>query len=126
MQKELSKTVLIIEDEKSYRDILSDKLGREGFDIVEANNGQEGFETALKLHPDLIILDIEMPIVNGLTMLEKLREDSWGSKAKVIILTTYQDTDKISKAMNLGTYDYFVKTEIEIETLVEKIKEKLN
>lgn len=125
MKKEINKTILIVEDEESYRKILLDKLGREGFNVVEANNGKEGLETALKIHPDLIILDIEMPLVNGLTMLEKLREESWGSKAKVIILTTYQETDKISKAVNLETYDYFVKTEIEIETLVEKIKEKL-
>lgn len=125
MKKEINKTILIVEDEESYRKILLDKLGREGFNVVEANNGKEGLEKALKIHPDLILLDIEMPLVNGLTMLEKLREESWGSKAKVIILTTYQETDKISKAVNLETYDYFVKTEIEIETLVEKIKEKL-
>lgn len=126
MKKETTKTILIVEDEKSYQDILLDKLGREGFNVVGAGNGQEGFKIAMDLHPDLIILDIEMPIVNGLAMLEKLRQEPWGAEAKVIMLTTYQDTDKISKAMNLGTYDYFVKTEIDIEDLVNTIKKKLS
>ena len=123
MEKE--KIILIVEDENTYRDLLLDKLGREGFSVVGASNGKEGFETAIKLHPDLIILDIEMPLVDGLDMLEKLRKDEWGSTANVIVLSAYQDTDKISKSMTLGTYDYFIKTEVEMETLIGRIKEKL-
>ncbi len=125
MEKEKQKIILVVEDESSYQDILLDKLSRSGFKVIGARNGKEGLETAIKLRPDLILLDIEMPLLNGLTMLEKLRQEDWGSTVKVILLSAYQDTDKISEAMDLGAYDYFVKTEIEIETLVEKIKEKI-
>ncbi len=118
-------TILIIEDEVSLRNALRDKFTREGFRIIEAKNGEEGLETALREHPALILLDIVMPKMDGMTMLSKLREDTWGKDAKVIMLTNLSDSEKIAESGEKGVYDYLVKSDWKIEDLVHKVKERL-
>lgn len=120
------KTILVIEDEVSMRDALKDKLAREGFSTLEARNGQEGLAIALKEHPDMILLDIIMPVMDGMTMLKKLREDSWGKNAKVILLTNLRSNEKTVEAIELGSYNYLVKTDWRIEDVVAKVQEELN
>ena len=120
------KTILIIEDEASYRQILSEKLKLEGFDIITANNGEEGFSMAIEKHPDLIISDIQMPLMNGLEMLKKIRIDEWGKNAKIMILTAFDDTVNISNAVELEAFEYIVKANTEIEDLVQRVKKKLS
>ncbi|MBI5221908.1 MAG: response regulator [Candidatus Magasanikbacteria bacterium] len=122
---ENKKTILIVEDEVSLLNALRDKLTREGFVTLEAKNGEEGLEVALREHPDLILLDIIMPVMDGMTMLSKLRNDSWGKKVKVIILTNLSDTEKVSAAMAKGTFDYLVKADWKLEEVIVKIKERL-
>ena len=119
------KTVLIVEDEAPMQLALNDILVFEGFSVLEAKNGEEGLEMALKEHPDLILLDILMPQMNGLVMLKKLREDEWGKKAEVIILTNYDEKEYVATALENNTYDYFIKTDIKITEVIKKIKEKL-
>ncbi len=118
-------TILIVEDEVSMLNALRDKLTHEGFSILEAKNGEEGLATALRDHPDMILLDVIMPVMDGLTMLAKLREDSWGKDAKVIILTNLSDTEKVSAAMAKGTFDYLVKSDWKLEEVVKKVRERL-
>lgn len=120
-----SKIILVVEDEKSLRGALCDKLKREGFIALEAKNGKEGLEIALSKHPDLILLDIVMPVMDGMAMFKKLRENIWGKNAKVIMLTNLNDPGNVAEAIGWGSYDYFVKSDWKIESLVEKIKEKL-
>lgn len=117
--------VLIVEDEGSLRDAMKDKLNHDGFEVIVAKNGEEGLERALNDHPDMIILDIVMPKMDGLTMLKNLREDGWGKTSKVIMLTNLSDNAKVAEAMQNDTFDYFVKSDIKMEEIVEKIKEKL-
>ena len=119
------KTILIVEDEEPMQLALKDILAFEGFSVLEAKNGAEGLEVALKEHPDLILLDILMPQMNGLVMLKKLREDEWGKKAEVIILTNYDEKEYVATALENNTYDYFIKTDIKITEVIKKIKEKL-
>lgn len=120
--------ILIVEDESDLREALVDKLTREGFDAREARNGEEGLELALKEHPDLILLDIVMPKMDGMTMLKRLREENeWGKKVHVILLTNLSATDeKIIKAMmeNEPSY-YLVKSDWKIGDVVKKVKETL-
>ena len=78
------KKVLVVEDERTLRDALVKKLSKEEFTVLSAKDGKEGLDTALAEHPDLILLDILMPKMNGIEVLQKLREDEWGAKAKVI------------------------------------------
>ncbi|MEK7202707.1 MAG: response regulator [Patescibacteria group bacterium] len=119
------KTILIIEDEESLRNALCDKITREGFLTLEAKNGEQGLEIALAKHPDLILLDILMPIMDGLTVLKKLGEDEWGREAKVIMLTNLSDTENVAVAAEHGSRDYLVKSYWKIEDVVAKVKEKL-
>ncbi len=120
-----NKKILIIEDERPILNALHDKLTREGFPILEAQNGKDGLEIALREHPDLILLDIVMPVMDGMTMLRELRKDSWGKDARVVVLTNLSDNEKIGEAISSGAYDYLVKTDWKIEDVVSKIRERL-
>ncbi len=122
---ENKKTILIVEDERPLREALHDKLTRAGFSTLEAENGEEGLEVSLREHPDLILLDIVMPKMDGMTMLKKLREDKWGKDAKVIILTNLSDLENISEAVIQGSYEYILKSDWRIEDVIAKVRELL-
>ena len=121
----MAKTILIIEDEVVLADALKDKLTREGYNILKAKNGEEGLAAALARHPDMILLDILMPKMDGLTVLKKLREDNWGKSVQVIIFTNFTEIEKISEALSNKVTDYLVKANWDIDAIAQKIKEKL-
>lgn len=120
------KRILIVEDEKAIRKSMTYQLSKHNFNILEAGDGVEGLKVALKEHPDLLLLDILMPEMDGMEMLEKLREDSWGKNAPVMLLTNVADTTKIAEAVNLGVHDYLVKSDWQPDDVVKKIKKKLH
>ncbi|MCX6716850.1 MAG: response regulator [Candidatus Taylorbacteria bacterium] len=125
------KVVLIAEDEATLRGAIKDELTREGISVIEAKNGEEGLRIALSEHPDLIMIDILMPKMDGLAMLKKLREDPWGKNVDFIILTNVSDFDEISRAMKVSevkdheSFEYLIKSDVKIEDVVEKVKKKL-
>ncbi len=126
MTSKLGKKILIVEDEAPLRNAVSDILSFEGFEVFQAKNGQEGLDTAIKEHPDLILLDLMMPVMDGLTMLEKLRNDQeYGKNAAVILLTNINDPEKVAMATEAGSYDFLVKSDWNIEDVVKKIKMRL-
>lgn len=125
MSTNKNKIILVAEDEEPLRRVLNDILSFEGYQVIEAVNGEEGLERVLKEHPDLILLDIVMPKMNGLAMLKKLRADDWGKTASVIILTNLSDNDEVIKAAESEGIPYFVKTDIKINEVIDKVKEKL-
>lgn len=120
------KKILVIEDEKPLMLALHDKLTHEGFHILEAGDGEEGLRLALENHPDLILLDIVMPTMDGMTMLKKLREDTWGKTVPIIVLTNLSDETKITESMRNNVYDYLIKANWKLEDLVQKVREKLS
>ena len=122
---QIKKTGLIVEDEPSLQSALGDHFSREGISVLSAKNGQEGLEVALREHPGVILLDIVMPVMDGMTMLTKLREDVWGKDAHVILLTNLVDNKEIVEAMKTGVFDYLVKSDWKIDDVVEKVKQKL-
>lgn len=126
INEEKEKKILIVEDETPLRNALGDKLNRAGFSVLEARNGEEGLEVATREHPDLILLDVVMPVMSGMAMFKQLRQDAWGKSAKVIMLTNLNDADNIAGAMEQGSYDYFIKSDWKIEDIVQKVKERLN
>jgi len=119
------KTILIIEDEKAITKVLRDKIASEGYRVLDAGNGEEGLWAALAEHPDLILLDILMPRMNGMDSLKKLREDEWGAKVPVMILSNVNDDGRVAEAMKHGTFDYLVKADHTLDEIVEKVKTKL-
>ena len=94
--------ILIVEDDQSLLQALTLRLERENFKIISARDGEDGLEQAKNLHPDLILLDIIMPRMDGITMLKKLRTDEWGKKVSVIILTNLSDAEKEADAIEQG------------------------
>jgi len=123
---ENSKTILVIEDEVSLNNALSMILEKNQFTVLKAKNGQEGLAIALSKHPDLILLDLLMPVMDGMTMLKELRKDNWGSMVPVFILTNDGDVDKATEAVTAGAYAYLIKSNWNLTDVVAKIKEKLS
>lgn len=121
------KRILIIEDEMPLRGALREFLIREGFAVLEAENGEKGLEIATREHPDLILLDIVMPHMDGMTMLSFLRKDAWGKTVPVIILTNLSATDekRNSDITELLPSFYLIKSDWKLEDLLEKIQECL-
>lgn len=122
----LSKKILIIDDETDLLQVLTDTLTSEGFSVLGAKNGEEGLALALKEHPDLILLDIIMPVMDGMTMLYELRKDPWGNSVPVILLTNLSDAERVAEALRLRVYDFLVKSDWKLKDLVTKIKEKFS
>ena len=121
----VSKKILIIENELATRKVLADKLIRENFFVIQASNGQDGLELALKEHPDLILLDVFMPKMNGLEVINALHKDKWGKHVPVLILSNLSDDSKMLASIKHGHYDYLIKTNHNLATIVEKIKSRL-
>lgn len=117
--------LLIIEDEQALSSLLADKFRADGFEVMLASDGQEGLKLALDWKPDIILLDIIMPKMDGMTMLHKLREHEDGKKVQVILLTNLSDTDKVYDAMSHGVFDYLVKSNWEIDDLVREVRAKM-
>ena len=121
-------TILVIEDEPSLKNALIDKFSSEGFAMLEAKNGEEGLALALQDQPDLILIDIMMPKMDGMTMFKKLREaNEWGKHVPVIILTNLSSTDegRMKDVTDLEPAFYLVKTDWKIEDIVAKVRDRL-
>lgn len=119
------KKILIIEDEKSLAEALRDKITSNGYQVIIANDGEEGLRAAKSEDPDLILLDIILPKKDGMTVLEELRGTDWGSGIPVIILTNLLDGDKVISALKAGVRDYLIKSDWKINDVVKLIKEKI-
>ncbi len=121
-----NKTVLIIEDEPSQLELLAETFEEIGLIVILAHNGEEGWKFAQKEKPDLIILDILMPKIDGITLLKKLRQEPWGQAIPVIILTNLSTTETINVAQQQKVNEYLIKTDWKIEDVVKKVKRILN
>src|SRR3989338_10403638 len=120
---EKKQTILIVEDEASYRHTLSEKLNMEGFETLVASDGWEGLFVAKEKHPDLILLDLKMPKMDGMQMAKSLRQDDWWKTAKIMILTNFPDLNQVKEAVEVEIFQYIIKSDIKLETLVQKIRD---
>jgi DNA-binding response OmpR family regulator len=120
-----ARTILIVEDDTELREALKTALTYEKFNVLVADNGETGLGMALDKHPDLILLDVIMPRMDGLETLKRLREDAWGKKAPVIIMTVLDDLEKIAEVVSAGGDEYVIKSDVTLGTLVGKIKARL-
>lgn len=118
-------TVLIIEDEMDIRRLLKNKFVNGGINVLEAENGKVGLETALSHHPDVILLDILMPIMDGLVMLKELRSSEYGKDVPVIILTNLEKTKSVTESLGNDSRDYFMKSDLAPDDIANLINKKL-
>jgi len=119
------KTILVVEDEAALQEVLLEVLTSEGYKVLQGKNGQEGLALALKHHPDLIILDIIMPRMDGMKLLQQLRKDAWGKGVQVMVLTNVSDTKSVYDAMSYLVDTYFIKSDMDLEDLAQKVKTQL-
>jgi DNA-binding response OmpR family regulator len=124
----LNINVLLVEDDSFLRDISSRKLTKEGFTVYEAVDGEQAVLGASKVKPDIILLDIILPIYDGFQILEKIRSNPNPevSKTPIIMLSNLGQDNDIKRAMDMGANDYLVKAHFTTEEIVEKIKSHLN
>jgi DNA-binding NtrC family response regulator len=119
----MKKTILIIDDEPEIVELLTEFVKQLGHSALSASNGLQGLETATSQNPDLIISDINMPKMNGLEMLEKIKAS--GNSTPVILFTAFSDTQKIKTAWKLGAFD-FVEKPIDFSALQKIIDKALH
>ena len=120
----MTKTVLLVEDDRILSGMYQKLLSNNGYVVNIATDGKDGLNLALRDHPDLILLDIRMPKMDGMTLLKNLRADEWGKAAKVIILTNLTADEQILKGVvdDHPTY-YLVKSDTKPEEVLEHVKE---
>ena len=120
-------TILIAEDEPDLREALATALSNEGFKVLPAADGEEALNLALAEHPDLIMLDLHMPKLDGHGVLKGLRQDDWGKTVYVLVLTAFSDVESMSNTVMEGgvNMEYLVKTDWKLDGVIGKVKEKL-
>ncbi|MCL5666937.1 MAG: response regulator [Patescibacteria group bacterium] len=119
--------ILIVEDELYLLNVLSDKFKREGFRVAKASNGEKGLQMAIKNKPDLILLDIVMPLVDGVTMIKRMRADERIAHIPVIIISNLSEVERITEVLGAktGVIEYLVKSHWSLEGVVRKVEETL-
>ena len=122
-----NKKILIIEDKEAMQKAISEAFVNQEFTTLTANDGEEGLAVSLREHPDLILLDILMPKMDGMIMLQKLRQDEWGKGVPVIILTNVSPNANsvINAVLENNPAYYLVKSDVKLEGIVEKVKDVL-
>lgn len=123
--QKMAKKILVVEDDSTLLEILRDNLIKEGYDVIEAKSGRSGLSKALSDHPDLILLDIILPDKDGLTILKALRDDEWGKKAKVVMLTNLSDNQSVAASLDLGAHNFLVKSDWKIQDVMNVIHDEL-
>ncbi len=113
--------VLVIDDEPNIVQTLQDRLEMNDYQVITATDGKVGLEKATSEVPDIILLDVIMPIMDGLEMLERLRKNNTTNKIPVIMLTARSQSQDITRANNYGIEDYVVKP-FDLSELLEKIE----
>jgi len=121
----MAKKILIIEDDKFLRELISRKLSGEGFDISEAVDGEEGIKKIKEEKPDLILLDLILPGIDGFEVLARLREEPKLSSTPVIILSNLGQREEVERGLKLGAIDYLIKAHFTPGEIIEKIRNTL-
>jgi len=117
--------VLLVEDEEIMINLLKKKLTQEGFEILVARNGSEGLKLMKDIRPDIVLLDIEMPHVGGLEVMEEMAKDQGLSNIPVLVISNSGQPIELDKAKELGAKDFLIKTEFHPKEVVEKIKKQI-
>jgi CheY-like chemotaxis protein len=121
INKFIKKKILIIEDEQPIAHAIDNFLKMDGHDTYLATSGTQGLDLAEKHNPDLILLDIILPEMDGITLLRRIREEDWGKKIPVLVISNLSYKPIEEDAKKLDVYEYLVKSNVSIQSLAEKI-----
>lgn len=121
----MPKKILIIEDDKFLRELITKKLVKEGYETAEAVDGEEGIKKVKEEKPDLILLDLILPGIDGFEVLSRIKDDPALAQIPVIILSNLGQREDIDKGLNLGAVDYLIKAHFTPGEIIEKIRTTL-
>ena len=114
--------ILIVEDDKFLRELIVQKLSKEGFNASEAIDGEEGIKKIKEEKPQLVLLDLILPGIDGFEVLSRMREDPTVSSTPVIILSNLGQKEDVEKGLKLGAVDYLIKAHFTPGEIIEKIR----
>lgn len=118
--------ILLVEDDETLAEVYKQRLELEGFDVNHVNNGEDALATALKFRPDLVLLDVMMPKLNGFDVLDIMRQTPETRNVHIIMLTALSQPKDEQRAKDLGADDFLIKSQVVIGDVVERIKHQLN
>lgn len=118
----MSNKILVVEDDKFLRELISQKLAREGYTVIEAVDGEKGIESIKENVPDMVLLDLILPGIDGFEVLAKMKSDPNLANIPVIILSNLGQQDDIEKGMEMGANDYLIKAHFTPGEIIEKIQ----
>lgn len=118
--------ILIVEDDNFLADIYQKKFEMEGFKVSTANNGEKALVDIKKKMPDLVLLDILLPKLDGFAVLEKVKADSAVKNIPIILLTNLGQQDDVQRGLEKGAADYLIKTHFKPSEVVDKVKKILH
>ncbi len=121
-----NKLILIAEDEVAYKRILQSTLEKEKFKIISVSNGAELLESLQRLKPDLVLLDLIMPVMDGFGVLKQIRENNEFKDLKVVALSNLGQDDDIKKVQKIGIDGYIIKSDESLSSVVNKVKKYTN
>lgn len=124
--KKNKRKICIVEDDDSIREIYSIELRKNGYEVVTATNGQEGLNLINQENPDLIMLDLKMPVMSGLEVLENLKKSERLSRIPVVVLTNVDDQESIKEVGKYETRFYIVKSLTTLQKIVGTVREVLH
>jgi len=116
------KKILVIEDDKFLRELITQKLIKEDFEVSEAVDGEEGIKKIKEEKPDLILLDLILPGIDGFEVLARMKKESTLSSIPVVILSNLGQKDDVEKGLKMGAVDYLIKAHFTPGEIIEKIK----
>ena len=119
------KYILIVEDDEFISDVYQRKLLLEGFEVALAKDGEEALRTIRERRPDLVLLDIMIPLKDGFQVLSDLRADAGLSDIRVVVMSNLSQGKDIAHAKELGALDYIVKLNIALSDMVQRIRKAL-
>lgn len=121
----MAQKILIVEDDKFLRELIVKKLTKEGYEVSEAIDGEEGIKKIKSEKPDLILLDLILPGIDGFEVLSKMKDDPLLSSTPVIILSNLGQKEDVEKGLKLGAIDYLIKAHFTPGEIIEKIRANL-
>jgi DNA-binding response OmpR family regulator len=118
----MAKRILIVEDDRFLRELIVKKLANEGYEALEAVDGEQGLQKTKEEKPDLILLDLILPGINGFEVLALKKDDASVSGIPVIILSNLGQKEDVEKGLGLGAVDYLIKAHFTPGEIIEKVR----
>ena len=120
----MAKIIYIVEDDDTLRTVLAEKLKSSGYEVGEATNGEEGLALMRKKRPDVVLLDIMMPIMGGMQTLEHMQKDESLKTIPVVVISNSGQPVEVEEAQRLGARDFLIKAAFDPEEVLEKVKKQ--